>query len=273
MNLLDVSRSRKRSPRGWVHIDCPFCEQAGMGRDRGAHLGIHVEYGRLHCFRCGVSGHPPKGWSIVGAAALPPRGNVGDIALPFEALPPGLGEPVSPWAAGNPHTLGARWVHVHGQDAWALPFVGQAGYQVRFAASGKKRNVGVRGPATVCAGTDSPGGVVIVEGWGDALPFVKGSRVDALLGVENAYRLRFDLHHHYWLALDMDAAGRRAQYTLSLAMLRSHVKHYWVRLPCKDPGSSDHPLAAFREHRVTSLADAVRLYQEDKDNADLATNN
>ena len=47
--LIETSASNyERS--GWHHYPCPFCD------DKGSHMGVHVEQGRFHCFRCDVSG-------------------------------------------------------------------------------------------------------------------------------------------------------------------------------------------------------------------------
>lgn len=38
-----------------IMLCCPFCSERGLSDDRSFHLGINVENGKSHCFRCGWS--------------------------------------------------------------------------------------------------------------------------------------------------------------------------------------------------------------------------
>ncbi len=44
------------SPDGWVRGNCPWCELRVGREDKKKCLGLHIESGKWHCFRCGSAG-------------------------------------------------------------------------------------------------------------------------------------------------------------------------------------------------------------------------
>jgi hypothetical protein len=83
-------------PGEW-EFNCPFCQRHG-DPDPSHHLGVNVEKGAYHCWRCGAKGRLrallPRGWTF---PAGPPGGRDGRCASPRRPSRPeqgtlGLGE-------------------------------------------------------------------------------------------------------------------------------------------------------------------------------------
>lgn len=52
---IDYSTSGKNVTRGWVELNCPFCEN-----DPSFHLGVNLSSGIYHCWICGAKGGAKK---------------------------------------------------------------------------------------------------------------------------------------------------------------------------------------------------------------------
>lgn len=47
---------RRANSKGWVRANCPFCELKTGKADKKQCLGLRVDVGKWHCFRCGSGG-------------------------------------------------------------------------------------------------------------------------------------------------------------------------------------------------------------------------
>ena len=55
--VLAAISGRRPSRKGWVRANCPFCELSTGKADKKQCLGLRVDTGGWHCFRCGAAGY------------------------------------------------------------------------------------------------------------------------------------------------------------------------------------------------------------------------
>lgn len=55
--VLSAISGRRASAKGWIRANCPFCELSTGKADKKQCLGVQVDSGSWHCFRCGAAGY------------------------------------------------------------------------------------------------------------------------------------------------------------------------------------------------------------------------
>jgi hypothetical protein len=54
--VMNAVSGKRANSKGWVRANCPFCELKTGKSDKKLCLGLRVDIGKWHCFRCGSGG-------------------------------------------------------------------------------------------------------------------------------------------------------------------------------------------------------------------------
>lgn len=88
--VLEAVAGRPVSSTGWARGNCPFCSLNRGKEDRSQSLGLHVDSGDFHCFKCferGIVQHVPEDLETRAKATRVADELQEKISLPEEYLP------------------------------------------------------------------------------------------------------------------------------------------------------------------------------------------